>query len=273
MSVINSKAVTTQAYVRRDGRLALYRERADPAYWNATWHRISDQVLKHILRETRQLGPHRRFFRRWLPHEGVILEAGCGTGIWVRRLRANGWMSIGVDYAVQSLIRSKELCPMLPLAGADVFKLPFRDSSVSAYLSFGVVEHFLDGPGYILRECTRVLSDGGIALISVPYANRLRQSVSTLSEKQAQEMDLEFYQYYFTQRDFAEQLALAGLKVMPTFHGYGVNNGWAGPLSSIRKLIQFLGPASTLLDYIPGLPRLAAHMMFLAARKASVEHA
>ena len=79
------------AYVRRDGRLALFtRSGADLKFWDDTWARNSDEQLRSALRRTQSLGTHHFFFKRWLPHDGVILEAGCGIGVWVNRLRENG---------------------------------------------------------------------------------------------------------------------------------------------------------------------------------------
>jgi len=256
-----------QAYVRRNGRLALYRQKADVNYWDANWHGISDETLRHILRPTKRLGVHRVFFERHLPCTGLILEAGCGTGLWVRRLRENGWNCVGLDYALPSLVRSKKTCAELALIGGDVFHLPFSDGSVAAYVSFGVVEHFVQGPGAILNECARVLRQGGVALISVPYDSPVRCNQPTFAEQEALARGLEFYQYYFTSTDLKQELALAGLKPTGAFHGYGVNGGLAGPVQFLNRYIRQLGTLGEALDYIPGLPYLAAHMIFIAATK------
>ena len=46
--------------------------------------------------------------------------------------------------------------------------LPYEDSSISGYLSFGVIEHFIEGPHEALAEAFRVLRPGGIAIITTP---------------------------------------------------------------------------------------------------------
>jgi SAM-dependent methyltransferase len=53
----------------------------------------------------------------------------------------------------------------------DVHELPFRDGSFASYLSFGVLEHFPFGPEPALREAHRVLRNGGVAVLTVPYPN------------------------------------------------------------------------------------------------------
>src|SRR5207247_7687334 len=48
----------------------------------------------------------------------------------------------------------------------DITSLPYDSESLSGYLSFGVIEHFREGPSAALVEANRVLRPGGVALIS-----------------------------------------------------------------------------------------------------------
>jgi hypothetical protein len=55
--------------------------------------------------------------------------------------------------------------------------MPYADGSLAGYLSFGVVEHFREGPFVVLTEAFRVLRPGGVAIITTPapgYARRLK---------------------------------------------------------------------------------------------------
>lgn len=259
-----------QAYVRHNGRLALYqRSGSSVSFWEENWSKISTEQLRHVLRPTKRLSVHRFFLNRWLPRDGVILEAGCGTSLWVVRLRQNGFNCVGIDNDTDSLRRSKEICKDLPIMCGDVRSMPFADGSMAGYLSFGVVEHFREGPGCVLRECRRVLRDGGVALISVPFENRFRRNLPTISETEALTKGLQFYQYYFTLDDFNKELNLAGLRPTNVFHGYAVNGGFDGSAVFLKSIARRLGRFSVLLDLMPGLPRLAAHMMFTVAVKIS----
>lgn len=110
-----------------------------------------------------------------LPKRGRILEGGCGTGRYVKYLSERGYDIAGVEYNQETVALVAHRYPHLPVYIGDVAHLPFPDGSFAGYVSLGVVEHFAAGPHQPLREMYRVLSPGGIAIISVPCMNRVRQ--------------------------------------------------------------------------------------------------
>ncbi len=257
-------------YVCKNGRLALYRERADAAFWDHQWSLCSEETLANALRRSKHMGSLGRFFDHWLPSEGKILEAGCGTAIWVRRFLERGWNCVGLDYAVSSLSRSKRIAPDLPLLGGDLAHLPFPDNYLAAYVSFGVVEHFEQGPQSILCEAYRVLRSGGVALISVPYNNTLRRNARCMDETQAHEWGLEFFQYYYTHKELCTELGRAGFMPRQDVRGYGVLTGLgelSGPFHVILSKLPRPSLWSPVLDLIPGLASRYAHMIFAVAHK------
>lgn len=259
--------ILEQAYVCRNGRVAQYRRAANSEHWESVWEQISDDTLRHVLRPTTRLGRSGSYFRRFLPKNGIVLEAGCGTGLWVTRLRENGYRCIGTDFALKTLRRSKQINSEMPLVGGDVLRLPFGSDTLAAYVSFGVAEHFPDGPHPLLKECCRVLRPGGVALLSVPYLNPLRRKQSLIDEQEAQIRGLEFYQYYFMPNDFKQELRAVSLEPQGAFHPYTVSGGLDGSLHFLKPWLKRLGPFAQSLDYVPGLPCLAAHMFFVAAVK------
>ena len=217
-------------------------------------------------RASSRLGTWGGLLQRYLPANGPVLEAGCGTGIWVRRLCRRGYDCIGLDFAVSSLVRSKAVCPSLGLAGGDVSALPFADGTLAGYVSFGVVEHFEHGPTRVLEEAARVLRTGGVALVSVPYENPHRQELATLTKDQALCHGLEFYQHYHRAQDLKHAFSSVGLRPLDVAAGYGVNKGLleaAGPWGRWLRRIPGWSRWSFLLDYVPSLPRRAAHMIIV----------
>ena len=113
----------------------------------------------------------RAVLQRWLrrialPAEGLMVDAGCGTGWTVRWLADQGFHVMGVDLFMDGLRGSKSHMPSLTLVQGDARRLPLRAGSVSAVLLLDVLEHLEDHEA--LQEAQRVLRPGGWLLLSVP---------------------------------------------------------------------------------------------------------
>lgn len=135
--------------------------------WADIWERTD------IARElgTREYARARHIRERFVPHlprAEPILEAGCGLGVELLGLAADGYHVVGVDYVTTSVQRLKAHRADLRLAASDIHALPFQSDAMGAYLSFGVLEHFDFGPGPGLREAYRVLKPGGVLVLTVP---------------------------------------------------------------------------------------------------------
>src|SRR5207253_2014081 len=86
-----------------------------------------------------------------------ILEAGCGLAQVVYYLRQRNYPVVGLDYAPEGIGPAKIRYAELPLYLGDVHHLPYPNNYFSGYLSFGVVEHFEQGPEPALAEASGVL--------------------------------------------------------------------------------------------------------------------
>ena len=136
-------------------RLVYYRCLANSDYWDSLWStRLSLEIYEIAKRG--DMGTFERPFIRYLPRDGRILEAGCGTVKLVVALRRLGYDIEGVDWAPKTIEKVKTLLPELPVRVGDVRDLDVGDDYYSAYISIGVVEHFSDGPEPILRACGRI---------------------------------------------------------------------------------------------------------------------
>lgn len=108
----------------------------------------------------------------------VVLELGCGPGLYARRLagRFPGLRVVGVDHSMAQLRHARRAARAADLAGcsfvrADVRALPFDDGSVDAVV---VSRLFivLDERAEALAEMHRVLRPGGRAFVAEPLSPR-----------------------------------------------------------------------------------------------------
>jgi len=116
--------------------------------------------------------------RRHLPKDGLIVDAGCGTGKWVAYLAGLGYRIVGLDISREALALAKKKMPSLALILTDTQRSPIRDASVDCVLSLGVVEHDERGPIAGLRELHRMLRPGGLLVLDVPFNNWFRRLVT-----------------------------------------------------------------------------------------------
>ncbi len=97
----------------------------------------------------------------------VVADLGCGTGRTVRQLLA----AVHPPATVHAVDHSSDLDddllhdPRVVSRVADLDDvLPFDDASIDRVVSMNVAENLLD-PAAFLRECRRVLTPGGIAVV------------------------------------------------------------------------------------------------------------
>jgi SAM-dependent methyltransferase len=148
--------------VRGDAEYATTRQA-----WSDIWEHtdISRELQTREYARAREI---RDCYRPYLPMGAPILEAGCGLGVELLGLHEAGYKAIGLDYVEGAVRRLRDWKSELRILAGDIHALPFRDGSFGAYLSFGVLEHFVSGPEPGLREANRVLCNGGILVITVP---------------------------------------------------------------------------------------------------------
>jgi len=114
-------------------------------------------------------------YLKWLPKDGLILEGGAGYGRLVIFLSELGYKIVGVELIRKCVKSVKEKYPTIDMRQGDVNLLDFSNNYFDAYISHGVIEHFIVGPARALKEMCRVLKPGGLAFVSVPAYNWLRK--------------------------------------------------------------------------------------------------
>lgn len=238
----------------RDGRLVFLGKQPDVAFWQE-WAERKSLAGQMTDASHQRLVPG--VIRRFLSGGCRVLDAGCGTGAWLVLMRDMGYDAQGLEWSAPVVRKVASEAPALPIIVGDILALPYREETFDAYFSMGVVEHFEEGPHLALREARRVLKEGGIALIAVPFFNWLRKTKATLGSYKG-DAGAEFYQYAFDAGEFSSILAGCGFRVIagiPFAAGWGLGHEWPG-VYRMRSGLQGSGGPGGQPDRVrPGLRR------------------
>jgi ubiquinone/menaquinone biosynthesis C-methylase UbiE len=115
------------------------------------------------------------------PRQGeIILDAGCGTGIFTLDILSIGPHVIGLDISQPMLIRAAQKAKAYPfqIVLADLSNLPFQDSSFDKVVSVTALEFVTDAKRAV-NELFRVTKKGGRIVVATlnsasPWASRRR---------------------------------------------------------------------------------------------------
>jgi SAM-dependent methyltransferase len=97
--------------------------------------------------------------------QGLVLEAGCGVGLYLEHLIPLGCEVIGMEYDFQRAVESK--AKAVHILGAAGETLPFPEETFDLILSNEVIEHVQDDKKAV-REMIRALKPGGRLILFCP---------------------------------------------------------------------------------------------------------
>lgn len=129
-----------------------------------------------------------------------ILDAGCGTGLLAKRLKAFGEVT-GVDIDTHAILYSKKRG--IKVRKGSINSLPFKSRSFDTIVSMDVIYHKRVNDTKALREFFRVLKPGGTPLVRVPALPLLFSSHDQYVHTRER----------YTKRKLLEKLTQAGFKV------------------------------------------------------------
>lgn len=188
-----------------------------------------------------------------------------------------GYDCQGVELGEGTVAAVKAMRPTLPISVGNVTCLDVPDGHYRGYISLGVMEHSEAGPDEFLVEARRVLSDDGVAIITVPHFHPLRRLKAWLRLYPKPREGLSFYQYAFTPAEMTEILKRNGFEVIDRYR-YNCIKGLGDELPLVFGLANHptYGPSFTrwmkknkLLNWHFG------HMVVFVCRRAlcaSFEH-
>ena len=100
------------------------------------------------------------------PKDGVVLDAGCGTGLITQRLQSLRRFIVGVDFSEGMLKRAKERLRErnTDFVLSDIERLPFRSKSFDLILCLTVLQNC--NPLKALKSLLKVLTNKGLLVLS-----------------------------------------------------------------------------------------------------------
>jgi ubiquinone/menaquinone biosynthesis C-methylase UbiE len=125
---------------------------------------------------------HRHICRHmldWVPRGKLLLDLGCGTGLFMRRYGELGGTAVGLDISRGMVEAAREQGRWFDYLVGTAEVLPFRQGTfevVSCVLAFSYLEH----PSSMLREAYRVLKPGGILAVSTLSRSVITSLVPTI---------------------------------------------------------------------------------------------
>ena len=162
-------------------------DRAEDIAWSAHWSAenqdSSAQRFFSFYRKAVFARAVAYFVKRYLPHEGVLVEAGSGTSetsILVDK-RGGALRLVALDLIRPVLERCQPVMDVC-ICG-DIFSLPFQDGSLDGIWNVGVMEHFTQSEiDLILQEFRRVLKPGGRIVLLWPATFSIPQRILRVLE-------------------------------------------------------------------------------------------
>ncbi|MBS1249026.1 MAG: 23S rRNA (guanine(745)-N(1))-methyltransferase [Chloroflexi bacterium] len=109
--------------------------------------------------------------RRYGTWDTALLEIGCGLGHLVGQFEVD-FLTYGIDINPWAVQQAKREFPVVPFSLASAEELPFADNVFGVVIIKHVVEH-LPKPKRAIRELGRVLSPGGVLILSTPNLDSL----------------------------------------------------------------------------------------------------
>jgi ubiquinone/menaquinone biosynthesis C-methylase UbiE len=99
---------------------------------------------------------------------GVVLDVGCGTGLFFRQVAAQVSMVVGVDISRRLLLKAKDKAKKFSkvfVLQADADHLPFREGFFDAVFAFTVLQN-MPNPSETLAELKGVAKPSGSVVVT-----------------------------------------------------------------------------------------------------------
>lgn len=136
---------------------------------------------------------------------GGILDAGCGTGGFIKRVAADfpDRVFTGLDYSALACDLARRRCPGNRIEQGSVTELPFADAEFAAVVSLDVLVQ-IDDRARALAEFHRVLRPGGVLVVNAAAYRWLRSYHDDACQAR----------HRYTRPELAGQVRAAGFEIL-----------------------------------------------------------
>ena len=238
--------------------------------------------LAEVYTQKRYLPEFSRIFQRhWnermvriggLASGALVLDYGCGTGVFFPDLVRHGYRVVGLDLSHDMLLADNLDLDVMRIC-ADGTRMPTADATFDAVFCRGSIHHLPD-IRLAIEEIARVLKPGGLLVFSEPsndsIVNRLaRKWMYVLSDEFEEEDE------GFRRKEFEPILREIGFDVefsrgfgffAYTFAGFPDKINILGHVPGTEFLTRVMIALDNILEHIPLVHRLALHWQ-VRARK------
>lgn len=243
-----------------------------PKYYPAGYWFASEQSAASRLEEGYRrlvLRDHVRFVRGALHNvegQGLLLDLGCGGGLFLGMMRERGVRVVGLDFSREAARVAWER-QQVPAVCGSFDGAPFGEGSLACITMFHLLEHVRD-PRTVLRTAHELLREGGRLVVQVPNAASWQ---CRLLGRSWNGVDVPRHLYDFRDLDLEKLLIACGFEVMRRKY-FSLRDNPAGLATSIAP---GLDPMARRIRRIPesGAARLLKDVAYLALVVAAVPFA
>jgi len=193
--------------------MAWYQEWFGAEYLELYAHRDEDEAKRQVAFFQRQIGRV----------GGPVLDLACGMGRHMQELQAAGYRPVGCDLSFVLLLTGIREYGAMPVARADMRRLPFCDAS------FGALVNFFTSFGYfatenenlqVVREMARVLEPGAPFLFD--YLN-VHRELEKLVQRETRDNVLIERWFDSSDRSFNKRITIGEKRYMERVRGYDLD--------------------------------------------------
>lgn len=185
---------------------------------------------------------------RFVKERGLLLDIGLGTGANASVFQKLGFKVEGVEPEPEAIKIAQQTAPGVPVMQAPFPGAPLQEGRYGVAVMLDVLEHLEDDTA-ALREAARVLSPGGVLLITVPAFRFLWTRHDELAHHKRR----------YRRAELVERIGAAGLE--PVFVSY-YNYLLFPPIALVRLISKALGIQSRKSDFSK-TPRLLNGVLYV----------